>query len=130
MVIGASEYAITCDSLNKRVHPQSIRELNIKGSGIDIWGINEDKGTLDTYQTGLVYLVKKGVDIRNCILCKFYRYNEWQNTHVCIRYKSLGEKYHFPKQTTARDCPQYEKDPVLLNHELSELEKDVSEVQM
>ena len=129
-VIGASEYAITCDYLDKRVHPQSIRELNIKGSGIDIWGINEDDGTLDTYQTGLVYLVKKGVDIRNCILCKFYRYNEWKNTHICIRYKSLGEKYHFPKQTTAKDCPLYEKDPALLNHELSELEKEVSEVLM
>ena len=83
---------------------------------------------LEDYQIGLVYLVKKGLDIKNCILCRFYKYNEWQNTHVCIRYKSLGEKYHFPKQTFAKDCPKYDDNPVLLNHSLSELEEMVSEV--
>ena len=96
---------------------------------IDIWGNNDDN-TLDSYQKGLVYLVKKGMDIKNCILCRFYKYNEWQNTHVCIRYKSLGEKFHFPEQTTARDCPLYEIDRRFLNHSLSELEKEVSEVPM
>ena len=127
-VIGATEYLITCDCLNKKIDPNSIRELNLKGMGIDIWGINEDEGSLDSYQTGLVYLVKKGLDIKNCILCKFYKYNEWRNTHVCIRYKSLGEQYHFPKQTTARNCPQFELNPVLMNHPIEELEKVISEV--
>ena len=129
-VISATEYFVMCDKLNQKVHPESIRELNLKGSGIDIWGINEEDGTLDSYQTGLVYFVKKGLDIKNCILCKFYKYNEWQNTHVCIRYKTLGEQYHFPKQTTARNCPLYEKDPVLMNHSIEELEKEVSEVSL
>lgn len=127
-VIGASQCAITCEHLYKRVHPQSAYELNIKTSGIDIWGNNEANGTLDSYQIGLVYLVKKGIDIKNCILCRFYKYNEWQNSHVCILYKSLGEQCHFPKQTFARGCPKFEKAPKLMIHELSELEKFVSEV--
>jgi len=127
-VFRAADYDLTCDSLNQRVLPQSIRELNIKGLGIDIWGNEEIDNSLDSYQTGLVYLVKKGLEIKNCILCKYYKYNEWQDTHVCIRYKSLGEKYHFPKQSFANDCPKYDVNPVLLNHSLSELEKMVSEV--
>ena len=127
-VLSATEYIVMCDKLNQRVHPQSIRELNLRGSGIDIWGINDEEGSLDSYQTGLVYLVKKGLNIKNCILCKFYKYNEWQSTHVCIRYKSLGEQYHFPRQTTARNCPKYEENPILMNHPLEELEKELSEV--
>lgn len=127
-VLSATEYIVMCDKLNQRVHPQSIRELNLRGSGIDIWGINDEEGSLDSYQTGLVYLVKKGLNIKNCILCKFYKYNEWQSTHVCIRYKSLGEQYHFPRQTTARNCPKYEENPILMNHPLEELEKELFEV--
>ena len=143
-VYRAVDYKVMCAQLNKRVHPQSIRELNLKGSGMDLWEASALENyykniiptlqkpkpviNLDHYQAGLVYLVKKGLDIKNCILCKFYKYNEWQNTHVCIRYKLLGEQYHFPKQTTARDCPQYEKDPVLMNYPMKELEKEVSEV--
>ena len=125
-VIGASQNIINCEHLDKRLSSQSVCELNIKTSGIDIWG----NGTLDSYQTGLVYLIKKGFDIKNCILCKFYRYNEWLNTHICILYRSLGEQCHFPKQINARECPKYEKDPNLMNHDLSELEKVVTEVLM
>lgn len=129
IVIPAADYKILCDKLNQKFYQHSVIELNMSRSGYDIWELCEANNTLDSYQTGLVYLTKKGMDIRNCILCKFYKFNEWQNTHVCIRYKSLGEEYHFPKQTTAKNCPQYEKNPVLLNHTLSELEKMVSEVE-
>ena len=128
-VLSSINYIITCDKVNQRVDRCSVRELNLMKTRIDIWGNNDDN-TLDSYQKGLVYLVKKGMDIKNCILCRFYKYNEWQNTHVCTRYKSLGEKFHFPKQTTARDCPLYEIDRRFLNHSLSELEKEVSEVPM
>lgn len=127
-VLSATEYIVMCDKLSQRVYPQSVRELNLKASGIDIWGISEEGGKLDSYQTGLVYLNKKGLDIKNCILCKFYKYNEWQNKHVCIRYKTLGEQYHFPKQPSARNCPLYEINPELMHHSLEELEKEVSEV--
>ena len=119
----ATEYIVMCDKLNVRVHSNSVRELNMKG-GYDIWG--DDK--LDSYQQGLVYLVKKGLSIKNCILCKFYKYNEFSNTHICIRYKTLGEQYHFPKQTTAKTCRLYQEDPILMNHSIEEFEKDVSEV--
>lgn len=119
---------VRCSQINKRVHPKSIRELNILRSCVDVKGFYESEQKLDSYQIGLIYLVKKGMDIRNCILCKFYKYNEWYGIRVCVLYKSLGEQYHYPEQTTAKSCPKYEKDHMLLNHLISELEKDVSEV--
>ena len=122
------DYIVTCDRLNQRVDPRSVRELNLVGFGIEIWGSIEEENKLDSYQTGLVYFVKKGLRIKNCILCAFYKYNEWRGTHMCIRYKSLGEQFRYPKQTTARDCPLYKYDLRLLSHPLSELERIVSEV--
>lgn len=127
-VFSSVDYIVTCEKKSQRANPNSIRELNIAGSGIDIWGDNEELDVLDSYQTGLVYLIKKGMELKNCILCRFYKYNEWQNNHVCIRYKTLGEQYHFPKQTAAKKCPLYEINQRLFNHQLSELEKNVSEV--
>ncbi|WP_143007285.1 competence protein CoiA family protein [Segatella bryantii] len=84
--------------IREKIIPNSIFELNLLRSGIDIW----DNNSLDSYQTGLVYLVKKCINIKNCILCKFYKYNEKYKNHICILYKKLGETYHFP-QTNLRN---------------------------
>ena len=119
----ATEYIVMCDKLNVRVHSNSVRELNMKG-GDDIWG--DDK--LDSYQQGLVYLVKKGLSIKNCILCKFYKYNEYYSKYICTLYKVLGTR--FPKQSMANTCPRYELNQELINHPLSELEEGLSEVPM
>lgn len=127
-VLHSTDYIVMCDKLNQRVDPKSFRELNLVGFGIEIWGTIEEENKLDSYQTGLIYLVKKGLEIKNCILCRFYKYNEWRGIHVCVLYKSLGEQFHYPKQTTARNCPQYEISQRFINHPLSELEDIVSEV--
>ena len=92
--------------------------------GYDIQG--DDK--LDSYQQGLVYLVKKGLSIKNCIVCKFYKYNEYYSKYICTLYKVLGAR--FPKQSMANTCPRYELNQELISHPLSELEEGISEVPM
>ena len=125
----AVENIVMCDKLNQRAEPNSVRELNMRGS-IDIWGDLTERKQLNSYQAGLVYLVKKGLDIRNCILCKFNKFNDYYSNYICILYKSLGAESPKPRQSTANRCPRYELNQSLMNHSLSELEKNISEVLM
>ena len=125
----AVDYIVMCDKLNQKVDPNSVRELNMRG-GIDIWGDLAANKKLDSYQTGLVYLVKKGLVIKNCILCKFYKFNDYYNNYICVLYKSLGAPSPKPRQSMANTCPRFELNQELMNHPLSELEKEVSEVPM
>ncbi len=124
----AIDYEICCDKINQRFDSRSVIELNMKNRGIDIWGIQEETNTLDSYQTGLVYLVKKGHNIRNCIICKFYKYNDYYDDHICILYKALGLEKAHPKQSKANTCQRYELNPKLMSHPIEELEKEISEV--
>ena len=125
------DYIVMCDQINKQFHPQSVMELNVKRHKIDIWGTEEmESNQMNSFQTGLVYAIKKGMFIRNCILCKYYKYNESLGNHICILYKVNGIGIPNPTQTVAIRCQRYEVNENLMNHSLSELEKDVSEVPM
>ena len=128
-VYRALDYNVMCDRINQRVHSQSIQELNMK-ERIDIWGDIATTHRLDSYQTGLVYFVKKGIPIKNCILCRYYKYNDYYSNYICVLYKTLGAPSPFTHQTIANTCPRYELNQELMNHPLSELEKEVSEVPM
>ena len=97
-------------------------------ASIDVWGDNESENKLDSYQTGLVYLRKKGLQFRNCILCRFYKLTYTGDDHICILYKTLGASTKRPQQSQASNCPRYEENPELMNHPLTELEKDITEV--
>lgn len=127
MMHKAYEYSVTCENLNQKVHSNSIKELNMVAS-IDVWGDNESENKLDSYQTGLVYLRKKGLQFRNCILCRFYKLTYTGDDHICILYKTLGASTKRPQQSQASNCPRYEENPELMNHPLTELEKDITEV--
>ena len=117
---------ICCNKLDKKVVPNSVCELNMKEFGIELWGNSE---TLDSYESGLIYLVKKkNWQIKNCILCKFRVYNEYYGRHICTHYKFLGQDYKFPQQTMANRCKDYQIDPQKMNYPLSELEKTILEV--
>lgn len=123
------DYAVCCDKLNEKVNPNSICELNIKGVGIELWGENAHNKTLDSYESGLIYLIKKkNWQIKNCILCRFRKYNEWYGRHICTHYKLLGQDFQFPQQTMADKCNDYQIDPEKMDYPLSELEKIISEV--
>lgn len=126
----ALDYVVYCKDINKRIDSRSVVELNMRDRGIDIWGIEEETNRLNSYQAGLVYLAKKGMNIKNCILCKYYKFNESYDKHFCILYKVNGIGIPCPKQNVAKKCPRFELNPTLMNHSLSELEKDISEVPM
>lgn len=127
-VYNAMNYEVLCGSLNQRCNSDSVAELNMRPHGINIWGMQNQKETLDAYQMGLLYFVKKGMPIRNCILCKYRKYNDAYNKFVCVLYKKLGHESPFPGQAKANQCPQYELSPIFKDYSLSDLEKEVSEV--
>ena len=124
------DYPVLCRSINQRYKSNSVAELNMRPRGIEIWGMHEQNGTLDAYQTGLLYFVKKGFPIRNCILCKYRKYNDYHKGYICILYKELGHNSTVPNQTMANYCQRYELSPEWRNYSLEDLEKEVSEVVM
>ena len=119
------DYAVYCDKIDKRIYPNSVMELNMI-CGMSILPALVGENQIDPYQKGLVYLVKKGLAIKNCILCRFYKFNGYYNRHICILYKSLAIS---PKtnQTMANTCPRYVINKDLLTHPHSEFD-DISEV--
>ena len=128
IVYNALDYSVLCESMNQRYKSNSVAELNMRPQGINIWGMHNQSETLDAYQTGLLYFVKKGMPIRNCILCRYRKYNDAYNNFVCVLYKKLGHESPFPKQTMGNHCQQYELSPELRNYTLEDLEKEVSKV--
>lgn len=114
---------IKCGQIHKKAKSKSLLELNMMDY-IEIW----EDGVLDSYQKGLVYAVKKGFNIKNCILCRFHKYNDFYCRTICTHYKSLGEKTPITKQSKANTCPHYTLNQKLMNHSLSDIEKDIIEV--
>lgn len=125
MVLKDLDYKINCNKKDLHHLPHSAIELNLKNQGIDIWGLDESNDKLDSYQLGLVYLVKKGWDIKNCILCEHYKYNDFYANHICILYKKLALDTNRPKQTRANRCQYFELNQVLMNHNIDEIESDI-----
>ena len=121
------EYNLTCDKSKQRVERNSVMELNISQAAY-LRGDEVFENRLNSYQSGLVYLRKKGLQFRNCILCKFYKSNYSGDGKICILYKKLGASTKRPQQSQATNCPRYEENPELMNYPLSELEKYITEV--
>lgn len=124
----ALDYNVYCDKINERFDSRSVIELNLKERHIDVWGLSESEGTLNSYQKGLVYLLKKGYNIRNCILCKYYKLNDYYSKYFCTLYKINGINIPCPAQSVAKECQRYELNPQLMIYSLEDLEKEISEV--
>lgn len=123
-VVRSMDYSLYCDSIYKKSNASSEAELNIN----DPWGYKESSLGLNSIQLGLVYLLKKGRDIKNCILCRYYRYNDRYEKNICILYKKLNKQSPYPRQIDAKTCVQYELNQELMRYSLSEVEREVSEV--
>ncbi len=121
------DVVVTCDKINQKYEKDSIMELNYKYGGVNLWRMSNNVKELDSYQTCLLYLHKKGYNIRNCILCKYRRYNDYYNQYICILYKKLNSPA-FPKQIQAMQCSNYELYPEWENLPIEELQKSLSEV--
>ena len=51
-------------------------------------------------------MIKSGVDIKYCNMCKFYRHNDFYNRSICILYKSKGTNI-LPYILCANNCPHF-----------------------
>ena len=120
------QYFLTCADANTKIYPYSIRELNLKEKFITV---DEEKEIWITpFQQGLVYFAKKGLPIRNCIICEYYKYNEFRCSSLCILYKHLQLPDSKPRQSTANDCSKFRLNQALMNISLSVLEENILEV--
>lgn len=116
---------ISCEKLEIKSKTNAILELNIKSSG---YYIEESKIKMDAFHMGLVYSIKKGLEIKNCMLCKNYKTNNFGGRSVCVLYKKLNLPQYHPEQDYASKCPEYFVRQELLNYTLDELKAEISEV--
>ena len=124
-VIYAGEHLIYCDEVFQKCSTKSTIELNVATpdytSNLSI--------NLTSHEKGLLYLMRKNnLQIRNCILCKYNRYNDYHSGYICILYKKLGLYSPFPGQTRSKECEKFELNQGLMNYPLSDLENKVFEV--
>ena len=111
-----------CENVYNKYHPQSVIELNMRTIIFD-----PNPNHMNSSEKGLIYLVKKGMDIRNCIICKYYKCS-YSGDNICVLYKKLGMSESQPEQTMAKQCPKYEINPKYIQYPITELEKEIFEV--
>lgn len=127
-VIRAIDYELYCSEIHLKKFPHSIIELNMKSGGIDIWGDHFLNKTLDSYQMGLVYLLRKGMTIKNCILCEYYKYNDSYSHYMCVLYKTLHLSSCFPLQSDANKCSRFMVNQQLIQNAPDNIEDLFSKV--
>ena len=117
---------VKCGMVNKKYDPNSVLELNV----LPMDHIHDVAPQMDPnpIQIGLAYAVKKGLSIRNCMLCHFYKFNEWQSRYICIKYKKLGLENSHPEQKRAITCNEYKPSQAIEKYSLLDLQKVVSEI--
>lgn len=116
----AKIFYVECSMLKRKLKNDSLCEMNI-GSYISDWVVFFDNKKLNLMQKCLVYLRKKGLQFKNCILCKYNSSNYRGDRFFCNYYKK--EFGLLLKQTEALSCDKYEETMVLMNIPLSEFEK-------
>ncbi len=72
--------------------------------------------------------MRKGVLVRNCILCKYFVFNQVYGIHICKLYKVLGAASPSPEETWANTCNRYELTPDLMKIPNYYLDNNFSEV--
>lgn len=118
---------VKCGMMNKKYNPKSIFECNVLSFPVLHENSSSPTQLLPT-QVGLVWAVKKGMQIKNCMLCNSYKFNVYYGKYICIKYKNLGQKFMFPKQYYAKECKEYAYSYVLDRCTLADLQVLASEV--
>ena len=103
---------ISCEEINKKIDSSSMIELNI---------CHPITPFDSSYYTGLAFLIQKSYNVKNCILCKYHKYNDFYECSICILYKKLKLNTPKPKQTTANTCQSYEINPIVMKCDTSNI---------
>lgn len=101
---GATTEGIYCRDANIKMRHDSKAELNINSDKLSNYMMSF-YGRSEVF-AGLIYLKSKGLDIHNCLLCKYYCRNDFTGDPICKLYKKCGTP-HNPKQTSALHCQYY-----------------------
>ena len=119
---GATTQTIYCKDVNVRIEKDSIAELNVNTNKL----LNYLQSFYDRsfLMVGLIYLKRKGVDVRNCLLCKFFCMHHYYYTPICKLYKKYGTPKS-PKQTSAMKCQYFSVSFDVMNKIDSNLLNDV-----
>jgi len=117
---------VNCGMLNVKYNPKSKYEFNVISIGR--MAVNSLQPYLLPQQIGLAWAEKKGMKIRNCMLCNSYRYNEWWGKYMCISYKKLGQDHMFPKLSMATTCVEYRHSYEIEKLTIADLQRYASEV--
>lgn len=121
-VYRALDYIIYCDKIHEKVKSSSLYELNLRS------GFCDDGLAIEDYNLGLLYLLRKGVEIKNCSLCRFYKYNEFKNSMICVLYKQLQLEHFKPKLEYASQGNRFTIKSEYDQYTIEVLKKYVSEV--
>lgn len=117
---------VKCGMLNVKYDPKSKYEFNV--IPMSRMAVISPRCNLLPQQIGLAWAEKKGMKIRNCMLCNSYRYNEWYDKYMCISYKKLGQDHIFPKPSMATTCVEYRHSFELERMTIADLQRFASEV--
>ena len=101
---GATIKIIKCGNMSDIVEPDSIAELNIDGDKLKKYPSLFNFAPLPNIYVGLIYLKRKGFDIKNCFLCKYHCIKKY--TSRCNLFKNYGTPKS-PRQTSAKQCQYY-----------------------
>lgn len=91
----------SCREAMKKDNPKAILELVIDVSYF---------GTPNLYDLGYAKAIELGLDVKNCLLCKYCQ-ESFDGYNVCCLYKKFCTK-QYPKGPEAMNCPYYK-----INHE-------------
>lgn len=118
---------VKCEMKDQKYDRNSVCEYNVLDISRLIEVLTPQKMLLPQ-QIGLALAERKGLKIRNCMLCNSYRYNEFKNRYMCINYKKLDIDHMYPKPIMAKDCPFYRHSIEIAGYSLAFLQRLATEV--
>ena len=118
---------VKCEMKDKKYDQKSACEFNVMNTSRLIEELTPQKMLLPQ-QICLALAEKKGMKIKNCMLCNSYRYNEFKNRYMCINYKKLDLDHMYPKPIMAKDCNYYRHSVEIEGYSLAFLQRLATEV--
>ena len=118
---------VKCEMKDNKIDQKSVYEFNVLNTSRLIEELTPQKMLLPQ-QIGLALAERKGLKIRNCMLCNSYRYNEFRNRYMCINYKKIDLDHMYPKPIMARNCIYYRQSVEIAGYSLTDLQRLATEV--
>lgn len=125
---GVRKYDIGCDDINNRLLLNTILELNIRIPSFKECSDRYKGGfPYSSYEVAFEYIRRCGLEIKNCLMCKYHNYNDRDERRICTLYKKYGTPKE-PKQLQAANCSFYREKEISLDLKTLEISRIVQQV--